>query len=789
MRLSLRPPGAHPLMADALGLVDATELADGVLRLRDGGLRAALEVRPLSLLLRRVEEQAEVYQAYRQWLDGLTTPVSLHVLTEVLDPRPVLAHYQRRARAPLTPELGAWIRGEARVVADHLHAHQLLEPRFLVIAACDPSTRRRREGWSRTGRAGTAAPAVHWPEAARLEERCIGLREGLGRVGVGADRLGDGDWFGVLQRAYGGASGGEPATLRAWLAPRHVRLHADRLRVDGTWCRSLALTGYPRTVRMGWLGQLLGGFGRPGRLALHIRPLAKAVVLGQLRRKIRAFETTTVVDDLQGRRTDTGTRAVLADATRLEEQILLDEERLFHLEIVATVLAATEDELGERSAALATVLAELGCRASWLRHRQLDGWRSTLPLGASRLGWVRDLPSSALATTFPFLRNSLPAGRGVLLGHNRLENGLVFLDAFADAHPNANTVVVGTSGAGKSYTAKLLVARSAAEGVHIRCIDPADEYRTLVLGLGGEAVTLGLGTPTRLNPLDLRAGSATDPQAARRDKVAQLLPILTLLAGRPAGRAGRPTLRPGELAAMETALIDLYRAAGLPDGDPDPDPDRQPRLQQLAERVADQGHRGLAARLGRFTEGVYGTLLDQPTTVRLDAPLLTFGIRSLAAYGDRLLPAVLAMLFGHLQAELVARPGPRRLLVVDEAEVVLRHPPSALALEGLSRRLRKHGAGLLVASQVVEDLLGSSAGSVIVRNSHVKLLLRQEPVALPQVTTAFGLSRGAADLLAGADPGCGLALVGRDQAAFRGLASPDLHRWITTHPAEASAAG
>ncbi len=774
-------------------MVDAVDLSDGTLRLRDGSARAALEVRPLSLLLRRPAEQAEVYSAYRQWLDGLTVPVSLHVVTEALDPAPLAAHYRQCAARPLTPQLGPWIREEAEVVAAHLREHQLLQARFLVVLAAAAPGVRPAGTWRRLvaiaaarGRAaaGPAAPAVGDRAGPELRERSATLLDGLRRVGVGAGRLDDAAWFGLLQHTHGGRSGGEPATFAGWLAPSRLQVRADHLVVDGAFCRSLVVTGYPRTVRMGWLGPLLGGFGHPQRVALHIRPLPKSVVLGHLRRKIRGFETTQVVDTLQGRRTDSGTRTVLADATRLEEQVLLDEERLFHLEVGATVLAPTLDELGERCAALGARLAELGCHGSWLRHRQLDGWRATQPIGLSPLGWVRDVPSSALATAFPFLRNGLPTSGGVLLGSNLLESGLVFLDPFASGHPNANAVLVGTSGAGKSYTAKLLVAKCAAEGVHVRCIDPADEYRTLVGGLGGEVLAVGLGSASRVNPLDLHAPPGADPLAARRDTVARLLPVLTLLAGRPAGPHRDPELRPGEVAALEASLLALYAAAGLPGRDPDPDPSAQPRLQDLVARLEAGRTRGLAGRLRRFTEGAYGSLLDQPTTVRLDAPIVAFGLRSLAAYGDALLPAVVSMLLGHLQGELLRRPGPRRLLVVDEAEVLLRHRPSAVALEGMSRRLRKYGAGLLVISQVVEDLLGSPSGSVIVRNSHTKVLLRQEPVALARVSEAFGLSRGAADLLQHAGPGCGLVVVGTDQAAVRGLASPRLHRWITTHPAE-----
>ncbi|MHB8313383.1 MAG: hypothetical protein ACYDD0_08810, partial [Candidatus Dormibacteria bacterium] len=205
---------------------------------------------------------------------------------------------------------------------------------------------------------------------------------------------------------------------------------------------------------------------------------------------------------------------------------------------------------------------------------------------------------------------------------------------------------------------------------------------------------------------------------------------------------------------------------------------RQPGSARLAELVAEldgMGARLLAGRLRHFTQG--------PDAGVFDGSLPLAGVISLSRVRrdrERLLPAVMQMVLLHLEAELSGSPELPRLILVDEAEVLLSSARSAVALEGLSRRLRKLGAGLLVVSQVVEDFLNSEVGNVIIRNCHTKLLLRQEEVAIPALRRAFGLSPAECDLLRDAEPGSGLVLVGRERAAFAATAPPAWHDALST---------
>ena len=278
----------------------------------------------------------------------------------------------------------------------------------------------------------------------------------MGQLGARSSRISDGAWLHLLQEQGDGRSNRGPASFASWLAPPDAEVRPRLIRLGDRWSRSLFVASYPRRVAIGWLAPLLRGLECEVRVAQHIVPLPKLLSLSRLRRKIRGFETSLVVDHLRGQRPDRGTETALGDALTLEEQVLVEEERLFQLELFVSLAASTVDELDRGWQQLLTTMAELGCGVAPLTHRHVDGWRATTPSGVSPFGWGREMTASALATGFPFLRSNLSASSGVLLGPSLISRELVVVDPFDRANPNFNVVVLGTSGGGKSYTAKLL---------------------------------------------------------------------------------------------------------------------------------------------------------------------------------------------------------------------------------------------------------------------------------------------------------------------------------------------
>ncbi|GAB3260435.1 VirB4 family type IV secretion system protein [Kineosporia babensis] len=101
---------------------------------------------------------------------------------------------------------------------------------------------------------------------------------------------------------------------------------------------------------------------------------------------------------------------------------------------------------------------------------------------------------------------------------------------------------------------------------------------------------------------------------------------------------------------------------------------------------------------------------------------------------------------------------PRRLVVVDEASLLLSEPAGARFLARLAKTSRKRVAGLTLITPDVLDLLGSDLGQVILANAASVLLLHQSPQAIGDLTRACALSPGEAQFLTTARRGQALLL-------------------------------
>ena len=343
----------------------------------------------------------------------------------------------------------------------------------------------------------------------------------------------------------------------AWVgvAPR-------RLRVGRGWAAVLVVVGYPREVQAGWLGPLTT---YPGRVdvAVHIDPVDPMTAAGQLRRRLALLESGRRADCDYGRLRDPHVEAATEDAYGLADRIARGEARLFRVGLSVTVHADTPGELTERVAEVRAVAASLLIDARPASYRELAGWVTGLPLGLDRLGGRRGFDTDALAAAFPFTSPDLPGGPGspagldgVLYGHNLGSAGLVFWDRFAC--DNHNAVILGRSGAGKSYLVKLELLRSLYRGVEVMVIDPEDEYRRLAHAVGGTVVAPG-APGVRLNPFDLpitvHGGRRVAPRDALRRRCLFLHTVFSVLLG---GQVSAT-----ERAVLDTAITDTYGHAGI----------------------------------------------------------------------------------------------------------------------------------------------------------------------------------------------------------------------------------
>lgn len=558
------------------------------------------------------------------------------------------------------------------------------------------------------------------------------------------------------------------APLGTLLSPDSAEIFPRRVRYGDTWCETVVVTGYPRQVKPGWLQPLLS-FPGAADVALHVEPFPSQLAAERLKRQLARLESSRRMDQQHSKLPDPGLEAAVEDTTDLAGRLARGEDRLFRVGLYVTVRAESEEALEREVARIRSLASSMLLDIRPVTFRALPGLVSTLPLGVDALKLRRIFDTTALATTFPFASSEIEMSGGVLLGRNVASGSLVFSDRFA--LDNHNQVILAQSGAGKSYLAKLMVLRSLFHGLEVMVVDPENEYERLATAVGGAVVKLGAGQDA-INPLDLPRTHTVDAVTEGAHFCHTL--CSTLLKG----------TTPEERAALDRAILLAYEAKGIT-SDPVTHARPAPVLGDVVSLLGEQPvERSLAVRLDPFVSGSHKGLFDRPTTVRPEGHLVVLSLRDVPDDPPEVRAAAILTALDAVWRQVRSGPRKPRVVVVDEAWLLLGEDSAARFLARLAKSARKYWCGLTTVTQDVGDVLSSELGQAVLTNSATQVLLRQSSQAIPALAQAFQLSEGERSYLQTCDQGRGLFCAGTERAALQVDASPEEHELVTSDPAE-----
>src|SRR6266545_7653997 len=534
------------------------------------------------------------------------------------------------------------------------------------------------------------------------------------------------------------SAGQMPAPAVLEVTPTHVRVG------DG-YAATYAVCGYPAEVGPAWLVPLLS---YPGRVtvAVHTAPVPAQVAAPMLTKQRARLESTRRIDAERGKLGDPMVEAAATDAADLAERVARGASKLQDCGIYVTVHGRSLDELHDTAAGVRSAAASmlLDLQPATFRHHL--GYLTTLPLGVDALGMRRIFDTESLAAAFPFASGDLAAqapgqyasAEAVLYGVNTTSQGVVMWNRWAQ--DNHNSVVLARSGAGKSYFIKVEILRSLYQGVVVDTVDPEDEYPALAEHVGGTVIRLG-APGVRINPFDLGVDAGATTLRDRQLAVHTIIAVMLGGAGRVAAVSDL------EKVALDRAITATYTSAGITH-DPATWTRPAPLLRDLAATLIadpDPAAQQMAARLAPWLTGSFKDLFDGPTTSRPEGHLVVWSLRHLPDE-LRTIGTLLALdaIWRRIDTPAEGTRRRRRLVVVDEAWLLMRDGHGARFLSNMAKQARKRGAGLTV------------------------------------VTQAFGLTGGEARLLLSVPRGEGLLIAGRSRVPFRSLASGAEHRLAVT---------
>jgi conjugal transfer ATP-binding protein TraC len=562
------------------------------------------------------------------------------------------------------------------------------------------------------------------------------------------------------------------STIKDLIAPSSMEVSSTKMRLGDVYVRSFYVYSYPRFLETNWLTPIIN-FDVTMDIAMYVYPYESAAIMKKLRRKVAQFRSSIRMDREKGVVEDPGLETALEDAESLRRDLQRGTERFFQYALYFTIYSEDEKKLDKFSKQLESLL---GGKLVMTKRAdmQIDhGFTASLPLALDELEMMNNMNTSPLSTTFPFTSSELTSNTGILYGLNRHNDSLIIFDRFE--MENANSVVFAKSGAGKSYAVKLEILRSLMMGTDVMVIDPENEYKELCQEVGGTYVNVSLSSEERINPFDLplKAEDQIDKPGDRlREHVINLTGLVQLMLGK---------ITDEEAGLLDQALIQTYESKGITMDTEEPEKMVPPLMRDLVEIMSGiKGAENMSNRLMKFVEGTFSGIFNQPTNVNLGAGMIVFSIRDLE---DQLRPLASYVILNYIWNKVRSKLK-RRLLIIDEAWIMMQHEDSAKFLYGLAKRARKYYLGVTTITQDVEDFVTSPYGKPIITNSSIQLLLKQSPAAIEYLQKIFNLTDGEKYLLLNSGVGQGLFFAGNKHVAIQIIASYGEDKIVTTNPEE-----
>ena len=194
----------------------------------------------------------------------------------------------------------------------------------------------------------------------------------------------------------------------------------------------------------------------------------------------------------------------LKDVVQLIADLRRNKEPLLHTAVFIELKASDEEKLKVLQSDILMELTRSKITVDKLVLRQKEGMLSALPFGHNAFGTLfeRVLPASAVANLYPLNYSGKTDEKGFYIGRDKFgTNILVDFDKRSDDKTNANVLILGNSGQGKSYLMKLVLTNMRESGKSIICLDPEAEYEDLTNNLGGTYLDLMSGE-YMINPLE-----------------------------------------------------------------------------------------------------------------------------------------------------------------------------------------------------------------------------------------------------------------------------------------------
>ena len=378
----------------------------------------------------------------------------------------------------------------------------------------------------------------------------------------------------------------------------------------------------------------------------------------------------------------------------------------------------------------------------------------------------RNVLTSGVASCYPFTSYEMSDKDGIMMGVNKANKSLVIVDIFnTKIYKNANIAILGTSGAGKTFTMQLMALRLRRKNVQVFIIAPdkGHEFARACNNIGGAFIQISPASPNCINvmeirPTDTSASEILDGYTVERSELAMKIQSLHIFFS-----LLIPDLSHEEKQLLDEALVITYAEKGIThDNQSLENPDKpgqykdMPILGDLYEVLLRKREcRRMANILNRLVHGSASTF-NQKTNVDLSNKYVVLDISELS--GDLLLGMFVALDF--VWAKAKEDRTVEKAIFVDEAwKLLVSNELAGEYLLEIFKVIRAYGGSAICATQDLVDffaLKGGKLGRGILNNSKTKIILNMETSEAENIREELDLSEAEAMSITRFERGTGL---------------------------------
>ena len=560
------------------------------------------------------------------------------------------------------------------------------------------------------------------------------------------------------------------ADFKSHIAPSYWEYKSNEMNISGILWRTYYAHRYPTYIDALWTRDLMSMHTKRD-MSFFIYPEDDSAMQATLKRKSTQLKAELNEAISKWITTDKEVEQQYRDVELIREKLSTREERYFELSNYFTIYNTDEKLLQEEWKKFEQKISGYWISVKTANHRMDEWMTSTLPLCIDDLWIGRSAITSSLSGSFPFISNDLVQDSWIFYGLNLHTWWLIIMDRFNNKLPNMNSVILATSWAWKSYTVKLEILRYLLNWIDIIVIDPENEYRELCEAVGGTYINIATNAQQYINPFDLPP-KIEDVEYWKwdlpRSQIMTLIWLVQILIWK---------LTAEEEAVLDKALQNTYALRGFSLEDDDYEWKQPPLMEDLMNILNGMdGWEQVWLRLSKYATWTFGKLFNNYTNVDINSRITVFSIRDLE---DALKTPAMYNVLNFIRTK-VRSAKRQRLLVCDEARIMLQNDVSANFMFSMTKRARKYWLWITTISQDIEDFVRSPYGKPIVSNSSVQILLKQSTTSIKSLNQLLGLSEAEQQKLISCGVWEWLIFAGNQHIALKIIASPTERELITT---------